>query len=371
MLTPPKPTRVLVRKFLLALFLMVLAILIVWRFVQAPDDATETGYAKTGARPERAVYSGTHYKTRYRPARRETREGLHNNLRDLYESLKDKFFPPEIAPEVEYIAPEIAAKVLDGYLAEKQRSAQSLLGVFLISGDIALLREAAERFPHDPSVQLQMAMRGESPEERRKALDALRASDPENALGDYLSALQHIDGNKLESAFKDLSAAAGKSASEDYVISSLQVREDAYLAAGLPLVDAKWHAFMVSRPHFGKLHLLSHRLSDLQKSYSQSGEAEAAESVRQMGLRLGKSLQAETGISISTLVGFVIEKPFLDPATSAGRIAEIDQRRGEARELSSQLNSRFFKISDKDMILYIERFKQEGEEAAAKWLINR
>ncbi len=340
-LGPPPPP--LVKKLLLAPLLIVLAI-IAWRFVHAPADPTVTDNAKTGDRPERREPRGTHQITQ----------------RDF----SDPFKTPDRL--------KLVAETLDSHLAQQQRSAQSLLAAYQISGDIALLREAAERFPDEPSVQLEMAMKGESPEERRKALDALRASDPENALADCLAALQHLKEDDLESAFKDLTTAAGKPEWDSYDDSKIQGAEDAYLAAGSSPAEAKVAAvFGLPLGHVVSLNGLSSQLSELQNHYAQSGDAEAAESVRQMGQQLGKRMQAGVTNFISEMTGMAIEQRFSDPATSAGRIAEMRQRLDEIRELSSNVEPRLSNISDTEAILYTERIKYEGEEAATNWLLNR
>lgn len=206
------------KKLVLATFLMVLVI-IAWRIAQAPVDTMGSKDAGIGHRPERAESRVNHDNLRNRPERRESR-GTHQIAQRDFLGL----FTPDRMKR--------AAETLDRHLAQQQRSAQSLLAAYRISGDIALLREAAGRFPDEPSVQLEMVMKGDSPAERRKALDALRAAGPENALADCFSALQHLKGDDLESAFKDLTAAAGKPGWNSYDDSKIHGAEVAYLAAG-------------------------------------------------------------------------------------------------------------------------------------------
>lgn len=123
--------------------------------------------------------------------------------------------------------------------------------------------------------------------------------------------------------------------------------------------------------HLESLHDLSIKLSELQNDYAQVGDAEAAGSVRQMGQQLGKRLQAGATKLESEMTGMAIELRFLDPAASAGRIAEIRQRRDEIGELASHVKPRLSNISDTEVILLAERIKNQGEDAAFKWLLNR
>jgi hypothetical protein len=57
---------------------------------------------------------------------------------------------------------------IDRYLSSRGRDAQSLIMASRMADDLSLLREAAERFPGDPRVQLELGLRGESSAERRK-----------------------------------------------------------------------------------------------------------------------------------------------------------------------------------------------------------
>ena len=360
------------KKFLLIPFLIGLATIgiIAWRFTQASTDSMGAKNANTREHLERGM-SGDPIATRNanttdRQERRKSRVSHQKARRALSDLLGN---PDRMG--------RAAVEALDGHLAHEQRSAQSLLAAFQISGDIALLREAAERFPDEPSVQLEMALQGQSPEERRKALDALRESDPENALADYLAAIDHIKQGDLESAFKDLTVAAGKPEWDSYDLSIIQAREDAFLAADFSPAEAKV-AGMFDLPlgYIEPIKDLSNRLFDLQNDYARSGDVEAAESVRQMGQQLGRQIQ--TGNSLfffQEFIGMSTERRFLDPTTSEARIAEIDQRISQFKELNngaeSSLSNTLSNMSDTEAILYTERIKHEGEEAANQWLLDR
>jgi hypothetical protein len=203
-------------------------------------------------------------------------------------------------------------------------------------------------------------------------LDALCESDPENALADYLGAIDHMKQGDLESAFKDLTVAAGKPELDSYDLSIIQAREDAFLAADFSRAEAKAAGvFGLPLDYIGPIKDLSNRLFDLQNDYARSGDVEAAESVRQMGQQLGRQIQAGSVSFISELTGMTIERRFLDPATCAGRIADMEQRRDEIRELGSNVEPRLSNMSDTEVILYTERIKHEGQKAATEWLLDR
>ena len=67
------------------------------------------------------------------------------------------------------------------------------------------LREAYNRYPNDPNVLMEIAMRSQSPEERREFIEALRLTDPSQGFGDLLSSIEFMkagDGASAVNAFQ-------------------------------------------------------------------------------------------------------------------------------------------------------------------------
>lgn len=87
---------------------------------------------------------------------------------------------------------KLTATQLQGYLSANKRNAESLLAALRLTGDLQFLQEAARNLPQDASVQLELALRSGDSGERLRALEAMRQADPENALADYLSAVEHL-----------------------------------------------------------------------------------------------------------------------------------------------------------------------------------
>src|SRR6185437_16264035 len=77
-----------------------------------------------------------------------------------------------------------------------------------------------------------------SPEDRRHWLDALKQSDPDNALGYYLSALDYFKASQPDQGIKEFTAASNKSF-QDYTSERYQDDAEAYMAAGYSVADAK------------------------------------------------------------------------------------------------------------------------------------
>ena len=110
----------------------------------------------------------------------------------------------------------LSPKQLDAYLGRNGRSAESLLAAYRLTGDAGFLREAEEKSPEDPRVAYVALFTSESPETRRQWLDSFKQSAPDNALANYLSALDHFKAGQTDEAVQDLMDAAGKAKFHEY-----------------------------------------------------------------------------------------------------------------------------------------------------------
>ena len=261
---------------------------------------------------------------------------------------------------------------LSKYLSENQGNAEALLAVFRLTGDMNSLLQAATQFPNDPQVQLQLAFSSGDPGERRLGIDALRKNDPDNALGDYLSAREHFRAGRTEAALNDLVAAANKTTLDDYALSALQASEEAYMAAGYSVVEAKAAAMLgLTRQQIEPLQDLSKQMSQLQNRYLQMGDRTSAQTVSDMGINLGQQAQ-DSNFLIDELVGASIEKKFLrllDPATRQARLAEMDARKKYLQDMASSVS--WENLDGAEAVAYFDRQKLYGELEALRWLRER
>lgn len=279
--------------------------------------------------------------------------------------------------------PELTPPQIDAYLAQNRSNAESLMAVSRLTNDLSFLREAAEKFPSDPRVQLDLAVRGETPEERREALDALRQAAPDNSLADYLQAADHLQAGLADPAINDLVQAHGKTGFADYLADHGQAVEEAYLAAGYTGLQAKVAGMMgMSMPCFQQLLGLSQWVVDLQGQYRQDGDAESAEALCDLGLGLAERIQVQSGrrLLIAELVGTAIERRVLkaiapdavtsDGRTAADRLAGLEARMQSTRELTG-LAQVVLTLPEQEATTYFERVKLQGEAAALRWLRDK
>lgn len=271
------------------------------------------------------------------------------------------------------------------YLERNRTNAESLLGAFQVTGDPAYLRSAADLFPDDPRVQLQVATHEAFAGERRGWLDRFKQSSPENSIGDYLSAREHFKSGNRDAAIQDLLASATKADFNDFTIEKIQAIEEAHLLAGKSPAEAKGVAFSnVHLPHLVQLRDLAKDMAALQGQYMNAGDQASAERMAQIGATLGHHLSDGGGASsiLNQLVGLIIEEELLkrpSPSTVWGflgrntgeRLAEIQARKDVVRGGARLFNEWLPNASEADLISYFDRVKMYGEPAAISWLASR
>jgi hypothetical protein len=291
---------------------------------------------------------------------------------NLYEKLKDKEL-------------KLGAEQIEPYLEANGRNAASLLAAFRTTGDSAHLEEAMQKYPNDPQVAFEAAFRTEAaPEERRRWLDAFKKSDPDNALANYLSALEHFKSGETDQAVQEIIAAAEKPF-HDYTPERYQDDAEAYLAAGFSVADAKTASSLrLLLPQLAQMRDLSLNMIELAKSYRQSGDDASAQAALQMTIDLGQrySTPSPGEAGISQLVGLAIEGMALkamDASSAYGtggqtvqdRLNQLAQHRAELEARLRQTETLFPKMTEQDWISYRDRWMMFGEEAAARWLIGK
>ena len=288
---------------------------------------------------------------------------------NLYARFKDK-------------QPKLTAEQVEPYLQANRRNAASLLAAYRTTGDAALLAEAMGQYPNDPQVAFEAVFKKDaSPEERHQWLEALKKSDAGNSLPNYLLALDYFKSGQTDQAVQELVAASGKHQFQDYTLDRMQDDEEAYLAAGYSVAEAR--TIPVSLPQLRQVKDLGLSLVDLAKSYRQSGDEASAQAALQMAANLGQRYKDTPGeTEVSWLTGMAVERIALsamDPSGPYGgdgqtvqdRLNQLNQKKAELKELKAQLEPLLPNLSDQDWISYTDRWRVFGEESAIRWVVNK
>jgi hypothetical protein len=278
--------------------------------------------------------------------------------------------------------PKLNQLEVDAFLKNQGRTTMNLLVASRLLNDLSFAREAAKADPKNPAVQLELALRGESPEEKSAAIAAFREVAPGNSLGDYLAAHQAFLSGDAGAAGAALIQSLDNPLFADYSQQLVAGSEQAYLEAGYdPTAAAGAAMFALTIPRIQPLMEVSKSLLSLQQEFIRSADFDSAEPTVIIGLTLGQRIQDQGPYLIDQLSGIVIEKMFLqqlDPLTLAGpggqaageRLEALDANLMEIRSLSSAFTEKFASADDATQSQYLEKMKSEGELAAMRWLVN-
>ncbi|MDB6140094.1 MAG: hypothetical protein JWO94_3166 [Verrucomicrobiaceae bacterium] len=273
---------------------------------------------------------------------------------------------------------------LQTYLRENNRNAESLLTASRLTHDLGLLREAARRFPDDPQIHLELALRSDNAAEKHQAITGLCQLDPGNALGPYLAADEAFAAADSKAAVRSLMEAAQRPALNDYSRGAEQSAEEAYLAAGYPPVEAQAAAvFGRSQEQAERLSELGGQMSLLMKSCVSAGDTVAAQTMASLGQSLGQRMQGSLGHSVAgELAGTAIEGQFLNGQDAAAvlneegltvqqRLDQLAARKDYIKTTVRGADPTSPDVSPQILAQYLGRAKVQGEMPALQWLRAR
>jgi tetratricopeptide (TPR) repeat protein len=279
---------------------------------------------------------------------------------------------------------KVTAAQLESYLKTHHRDAASLLAAFRVTHDPALLAEAMQKYPNDPQVDFEAAFQSNAtPEERRQWLNAFENAAPNNALPNYLSALDYFKAGQSDQAFQEMAAASAKQGFQDYSTERLMDDREAYLDAGYSTAEAEVSsATQLLLPQLFDVKQLGLDLIGLSNSYQQAGDSDSAQAALQMAFGLGQRYVNEgpAEAEVSQLVGMAVERMALgamDPGSPFGdggqtvqdQINQLTQDRATLNDLNQQAEPLLEALSDQDYLTYKDRWMAFGEEAALRWVI--
>ena len=279
--------------------------------------------------------------------------------------------------------PALSQVEVEAFLREKGRTAQNLLAASRLLKDLKYAREAAILEPQNPLVQLELALRGETPEEKGAALAAFRKVAPDNSLGDYLAAHQAFQSGDAGAAGAALLQSLDNPAFADYSQQVIDGSEQAYLSAGYEAQAASVSAmFSLTLDRAGAMMGVADKLKFLQDEFIRTADFDAAEPTVVIGLTLGQRIQEQGPFLIDQLMGNAIERKFLqqlDPLTAAGpggqtaaaRLETLDANLLEIKTLSSGFAEALVTMDDATRSQYLAKMKAEGELAAMRWVAAR
>ncbi|MFM2212186.1 MAG: hypothetical protein RL639_1380 [Verrucomicrobiota bacterium] len=279
--------------------------------------------------------------------------------------------------------PALSQAEVEAFLRDQGRTVQNLLAASRLLKDLKYAREAAILEPQNPLAQLELALRGETPEEKGAAIAAFRKAAPDNSLGDYLAAHQAFQSGDTGAAGAALLQSLDNPLFADYSQQTIDGSEQAYLNAGYEVQAASVAAmFSLTLERSQTLMGMADQLKGLQDEFIRTADFDAAEPTVIIGLTLGQRIQEQGPYLIDQLMGISIERKFLqqlDPQTAAGpggqtaaaRLETLDANLLEIKTLSSGFAETMATMDDATRSQYLAKMKAEGELAALRWVAAR
>ena len=286
---------------------------------------------------------------------------------------------------------KIPGEKAEAWLAKHTRNAASLLALFRRGGGKNYLYEAATNFPGDPQVQLAVLTSDAFPDERRKWLEAFKASSPGNSLANYLSAADYFKNGSPDDAMQELLAASGKTELQNYAMEALLNGEELWTDAGKSARETASFAMSdmaeENMPQLSSYKVVARGIGDLLKQKLAAGHTESAVNLAQLGLDLaGKINSGDSGkFLINQLVGIAVEQSslsqlnqntaydFLGAQTPVQAAEELKRQKAEFSKLIQDFGPAQMQMimSDSETASYMQRLKIYGELEAMRWLIQQ
>jgi hypothetical protein len=283
---------------------------------------------------------------------------------------------------------KIPGEKAEAWLAKHTRNAASLLALFRRGGGKNYLYEAATNFPGDPQVQLAVLTSDAFPDERRKWLEAFKASSPGNSLANYLSAADYFKNGNPDAAVQELLAASGKTEFKNFAMEAQLDAEELALFYGAPADEVGAYGLgerVSANMQIVTLRQLAVAMGDLMTEKSEAGDPASVQNLARMGLILADRMRSgESGrISVNCTVGYAIESVILSRLDQGVRYdildgqtpAESQQKIKDALNDTKQVLNQFQDLEDtmsaEEKIAYMQRLKIDGEIEAMKWVIQQ
>ena len=298
--------------------------------------------------------------------------------------------PADKGPRAVLLAMEAGQKIdltkaeLDAYLARHGRDALSLLVASRLANDLALLREAVQADPGEAMAQLELALRSDIPAEKKAAIEAFRALQPDNPLGNYLGAQAAFAAGDYAKAAQDLLHSMDQGVLRNHSLRLLEATGEAYAEAGYEptaaLIAGLGKSVGVTLEQSRLSVAIKAGLQTMQDEFVKAADFDAVEPTLLVGIDLGQRLQDPKAMMIEQLTGISVESGFLrqlDPVTLVGgvsageRLTQLEGRSAEFMELTQSMVGFARQATDEDLSRYFEIFRRDGELAAARWAKER
>lgn len=282
---------------------------------------------------------------------------------------------------------QVAMEQVEAWLASRGRDAAGLVGAWDITGNEALLMEAAERFPGDPRVCVAMIWKLlENGGDASEWVDRLVAAEPQSPGALYLRAAEQHKAGASEEAIATLKGAVALSGKVDLHLRDRMVTvREAALASGAGVKDAAMLSIFGPLSRGGGAPYLNggHRVvADGIKSAVAAGDAEEVTALAGISLGMANQMASSPAPNLldqlvehewrrSTLKAMSGETEYGDSGTTVSQQLELVE--AQRSELTAAVKGRGIgewlqQASEAEAVSYADTFLLRGELEAMKMI---
>ncbi|MGI9242297.1 MAG: hypothetical protein ACR2RV_15975, partial [Verrucomicrobiales bacterium] len=260
---------------------------------------------------------------------------------------------------------------LRAYLEENSYSREAVVAAALLSGDIAYLVDAAERYPDDPHVQLLVLDREDFPGGRDGWYARFKRSQPDNMLASMLHGYHLLSQGSTTEGLDQLRTGSRQSNYNDFASESSLAMESALIQLGRSPLEAKIRS--VAFPTTLAKQLQVRPDSEFIKAIEATENEDERQELVLVGVALGNQMsQGQAGKNtINRLVGFSMEQRFLmqldpqleSPALSAPpeeMMEEIQLEANRLRDQTVEFSEHYLDLNEQQMMHYLDRLRSAG-----------
>jgi hypothetical protein len=326
-----------------------------------------------------------------RPATPEETDGKKHTLSAVQEKPRDAAEAASKEPAPAFGTEEFkeyALKRAAKWLAARNRDAASLVALWDITGDDALLDEAAQKSPDDPRVCTAMINRLGMKPEALPWVERLIAAEPGNPAGLYWKAQILAGTGKTGEALEALRAAtATKGKPDSHLRDRMVTVREAALASGATVREAAVAAIGGPLSKNVMPVLAGNSLSLLRKEIQtakDSGDADRVADIAALGAASAEHLRlTDAPTLVNDLVGRAFMRTMLkeldpqtefgsDGKTAATKLAELEAETAQIKALIEPLQNKagfdaLNSLTDAQVSEFADRFILQGELAAVRW----
>lgn len=280
-------------------------------------------------------------------------------------------------------------------MAARNRDAGSLLALWDLTGDEALLREAAARFPDNPQVSLAMLCllqeKDGSEAEKQQWTDQMISNDPDNPLGYYFRAKLALGKNDKAGVVAALEAAlAAKGRVNQYARERMMTAKEGLMASGIFPKDTYQLSIIGTMTRTAPGLMAPSQFTRFFRTemdaLKTSGQVEEHQETAALGLRVAEQIRLTKSPSLlAELMAAGMRMHFLkelDPATEiantgrsiAEELATAENGRESLSSLMKQLEPAQTWLQTAPLEVqaqYADRMMMDGEAAAVRFLLTQ